>query len=149
MISLELVKRYLIDYFNSHRQVKDVFFVNEFDFNAKSQIDYTGYCVNIKKENPSLDGNNFSHNFQITIADRIDENHQEIEDRIHSDTEQIGCDFLFWLHESEWNYFNLRSVSVPFTLFDDNTGDRVAGIIFHISIPVAYTGSCGAPINYN
>lgn len=129
MLTLNQVKVLLKDYFESHAQLKSVFYQNDFDYNGERSIDYPS--ANIQYINSDVTGKLLNYNYNIVISDITQPENTEMEDNVISDALQIAEDFLSYLEYTEGFIFNGSSSLEPFV---DDTGDRTSGISFTVSI---------------
>jgi hypothetical protein len=130
MLTLNQIKILLTDFFNSHNMINSVYYMDDFDFNAESSIDYP--VVNIEYLNSAITDKVFNHNFKIVIGDITVPDNYEMEDMVHSDTLQIAEDFFTFLQNYNGNLIFDRASSIQ--KFVDDTGDRICGIVFTIRL---------------
>ncbi|MFT3908310.1 MAG: hypothetical protein QM737_02705 [Ferruginibacter sp.] len=121
-----------MNFFWSHKQVHDVFYGDDFDFNAERQLNYPVAVIDY--QNTSYNGKLKFHNYNVVLVDLIDDNIAGIEDDIYSDMEMIADDFRIWLQYQEgWSYDGRMTLN---KIVNDG-GDRFAGFEFQVSIQVA------------
>ena len=130
-MTLNQIRTQLIEFFNDHAQVNSVIWMDEDDFIA--QRDTTYPVVNMEWLDTSLSDRFLQHRFRVLIGDLYNPNVTGIEDEIYSDCVQIAGDFWSWLQENM--DFNFQSSS-NIQKFTDDTGDRISGITFTITISV-------------
>ena len=130
MITLDNIKQILKDYFNSHGQINSVYYCDDWDFNSERSINYP--VVNIEYLNSNISNRTINHNFKIVIGDITESDNTDMEDQVHSQSLQIAEDFYTYLQNYEVGiFFNKVSTLNKFT---DDTGDRVSGIVFTVTI---------------
>lgn len=129
-MTLNDLKILIKDFFNGHAQINSVYYCDDFDFNAERSIDYP--VANIEYLNSNISNKTVNHNFKIVIADLTEPDNTDMEDTVHSDSLQIAEDFFTYLQNYEVGiFFNKTSTINKFT---DDTGDRVSGIVFTVSL---------------
>lgn len=129
MLTLNQIKQRLIAWFNSHAQINAVKYETDFEFNAQRDLLYP--AVNIEWQDASIQENATNHNFRILIGDLFDANHPEQAHDVHSDVMQIAEDFFSFLQNEEGWIF---SKSTRINQFVDDMGDRVAGVVFVVTL---------------
>lgn len=139
--TLNQLKIMLTDWFNNHAMLNSVYYLNDFDFNSERQINYP--TCNIKYINSSVDDIVMNHNYKIVIGDITTPNNNEMEDVIMSDSLQIAEDFITYLQELNGIYNLTIGTFEPFT---EDTGDRICGVEFDITLGAARTSNkCDTP----
>lgn len=130
-----------MNFFSEHAQIHDVYFGDDFDFNAEPNLNYPVAFI----EHISNDVNDkfINRTYNISLVDQINDNVNDIEDEIYSDMELIAVDFITWLrYQPEWTYtkrLSLRRIV-------NDTGDRVAGFDFQITLSFAMPlNECAIP----
>jgi len=132
MITLNQLKHTLVNWFKSHGQINDVYYLTDFDFNSERHIKYRG--VNITYQESNLQGDFINHLYTVVIADLVEFDNPEMQDEIHSDSLQIAEDFFAWL-QTQYDFdFTITSSVQPFI---DDTADRAVGVSFTIELAVA------------
>ncbi|MCZ2338183.1 MAG: hypothetical protein LC127_08265 [Chitinophagales bacterium] len=143
MLTLNQVKKILVDYFVGHAQIKQVIYGNDVEFNADRQINYP--ACNIEYLNSDVSGKLLNYNYKIVLADISNPDDDEMSDNIISDALQIAEDFLSYLEYTEGFIFNGSSNLEPFL---DDTGDRTTGIVFTLAIgTIRNSNWCNKPVN--
>lgn len=142
-MTLNQIKRVLVDWFENHGQITSVYYCDDFDFNAERNIRYK--TVNIEYLNSSISDNLTNHNYKFVIADYVIGDSNEQQDEIHSDCLQIAEDFFTFLQNYEDGFFFNKSSSI--TPFKNDTGDRTAGVVFNLAISTLRPQNwCNTPI---
>lgn len=140
-MTLNQIKQKLTTFFNSHAQVNDLRFQDDFDFNAERNLLYP--VVNVEWLGAAINNKMTNHNLKVTIGDLLNINDPEQLHDIYSDSLLIAEDlFSFLQYEEGWTF----SKSSTIQKFDDASGDRVAGVVFTITISVVRTqNTCATP----
>lgn len=134
MLTLNQIKKLMIDFFNAHKQIKDVKYCDDFDFAADRTLNYP--VNNIEYLNSNISNRTINHAFKIVLGDLMNDNIDGIEDEIYSDMLLVAEDFFAWIANQEGFSFNKTS---SINKFVDDKGDRVAGIVFTITLAVIRT----------
>lgn len=143
MITLNQIKHTISSFFTSHKQVRHFFYGDANKYSGIVNKDFIS--VNCEYISSTLSGKALNHSFRISIADRIDPNHQEQEDEVISDAILIANDFFAFIDLQEEILFTKSSSLQPFS--DDNR-DRTAGIVFTLILQVQRkANNCITPIN--
>ena len=142
-MTLNNLKQILTSFFESHSMINTVLFGDDWKLNSERKNIYP--LVNIEYINSQFNNKFMSHNFRIVVCDLMDIGTDNQVDEIFSDSLQIADDFSSFIQEQEGIVWN-RSGQIN-KLIDD-TGDRVAGVYFNISLNVMRSmNECQIPIN--
>jgi len=142
MKTLNQIKHILINYFESHAQIQQVVYSDDFDFNSNRNLIYP--VVNIEYVNTNITTKTSNHIFKIVIADKVEVEDSNMEDNVHSDAIQIAEDFISHLERTEGWFLAGTSTINKFT---DDTGDRTSGIVFTITLSVVRDKNrCNTPL---
>ena len=140
-MSLNELRLQLINFFETHAQVNKVLWMDEDDFIAQRENTYP--IVNLEWLDTSLSGKFLEHRFRVLIGDLYNPNILGIEDEIYSDCVQIAGDFYSWAQE---NFDFIFSSTSNISKFTDDTGDRISGITFNVSLSVPNSwNECAIP----
>jgi|GEM_PF-5214602 len=139
MLTPNQIKNSLINYFNSIEQVTQVLHDDEFEFNANRELNY-GFVVNLEKSDPFEQTKFMYYPYVITIADLYNQNYPEMKDDIQNDALLIAKDFVRWVKNVENGILGNLISNVTYNYFTDSNDDRIAGVVFNVSIPVALSG---------
>lgn len=131
MLTLNNLKYILKGWFENHAQINNVFYCDDFDFNAERNIQYP--VANIEYVSSNISNKTINHVFKFVIGDLVKPDDTDMEDNVHSDALQIAEDFYTFLQNYEGFSFNKTSTINKFT---DDTSDRAAGIVFTITLSV-------------
>ena len=131
MLTLNQIKIILLAWFNNHAQINSTYYEDDFDFNAERNILYP--VCNIEYLNSVLNDKVTSHIFKIVIGDITEPDNHDMEDEVFSDSLQVAEDFFTYLQNFEGFMFNKNATLNKFV---DDTGDRVTGVVFTISLGV-------------
>lgn len=145
MLTLNQLKYRFIHFFENHKQIKQVCYLDQYNFSAMRNLQYP--VVNIEFNQSSIQDKFFVHSFNVFIGDKIQPDNINTEDEIVSDAMQIAEDF-FTAFRYDYDMdmkpaSNIQAVS-------DNFGDRVSGIVFTVQV---YLGrlynSCAITVTNN
>lgn len=141
MLTLNQIKYKLIEFFNSHAQINQVVYSDDFDFNAERNLNYS--LVNIEYLDSNISNRLMNHRFKFVIADLLNTEIEGHSDEIVSDCLQIAEDFFAWLYDQpEWSFNKSSSIQK----FADDTSDRTSGVVFIVTLGVIRKqNSCEAP----
>lgn len=114
------------DFFGNHAQIHTVKTGNQFNFNAKSNIIYP------VAHSEFLNQVGKTYNFLITIADKYDENLDEIEEDIYSDCNEVADDAIsFFANQIQPDYSINEEPRIE--KFNNGHTDKIAGCTFILS----------------
>lgn len=131
MLTLNQIKKKLIQFFDNHKQINQVVYSNEFDFAAERKLKYP--VVNIDYRESSLQDKTTTHIFIIKLGDKIIIDNPSSEDEIYSDMLQVAEDMYTYLWE-DLSFNVVKSTSLQ--PFSDDNGDRVSGVVFRLNLTV-------------
>ena len=134
MLTLNKLKEQLIQFFTAHKQINDVKYCDDFDFAADRNLNFP--VCNIEYMNSNIANRSINHIFKIVLGDLMNDNVEGIEDEIYSDMLLVAEDFFAWL--GNHNDFSFNKTS-SINKFVDDKGDRVAGIVFTVTLAVIRT----------
>jgi hypothetical protein len=142
MLSLNQIKYKLISYFEAHGQINQVVYADDFEFNAQRNLNYP--VTNIEYVDATINNKFLNYTFKIVIGDRVVADDTNQQDNVHSDAILIAEDFFAYLQQEEGWTFN-KSSSIQ--KFLDDSGDRVSGIVFRITLAVIRSqNTCQTPV---
>jgi len=141
MLTLNAIKIKLKAWFAEHAQINDVRYEDDFSFNAERNLSYP--VTNIEFLDAAINNTYLNYNFKVSIGDMTDPNQPHQVDDVYSDSILVAEDFFAYLQREEGWVFN-KSTSIQ--KFTDDTGDRVAGIVFRITLSVVRSqNTCATP----
>lgn len=148
MITINQYIKLLEDFFSKHKQINTVLSGNEFNFNAESDVVYP--VANIEYVTQNIQGEDITHQFEITIADLFDPNVKGIENQIFSDTNLIATDCIDWFANQYDEDYRINENNVSIQKFSNGNVDRVAGCVFIASFTqFREANSCNIPMDGN
>jgi len=131
MLTLNFLKYKLVAFFENHKQVNQTVYNDKFTFASMRNLLYP--VVNIEFEQSAVQDKFLVHSWNIFIGDKIHPDDTNSGDEIISDATNIAEDF-FSFFRNDYT-IDLKQTS-NFQQVSDSFGDRVAGIVFTISINV-------------
>jgi hypothetical protein len=142
-LTLNQFKIILTDYFNNHQLIENVYYMDNFDFQAITASDYP--ICNIEYLNSSISRNVMFHNYKFVIGDITSPDNIDMEDNIHSDSLGVAEDFYTFLQNTYTGIiFDKTSTIQKFT---DDAGDRISGIVFTCKLgTIRKQNICDTPV---
>ena len=132
MLTLNQLRKYLVDFFESHYQINTVVYADDFDFSAKADVLYK--VAHIQPVDPVvINSNEILNRFKITIGDIEDPNNPDSENEIWSDCISITNDFVSYFGNDDFEDFYIDK-TINIQRFSESNTDRVAGVVFAFNI---------------
>lgn len=132
-MTLNNLKKYLKNWFTSSPFINTVVVSTKDDFNELNNIDYP--VAHIEYLNSNTNVNYIYYTFVITIADIQNDKHNgKNVDEIHNDATLIAQDFIDF-HSENNDLFELDE-NVQISPFEEERGDRTAGVTMAVRIPI-------------
>jgi len=146
MLTLNNIKKILVDWFNNHAQINSVYYEDDFNCNAERNILYP--VCNIEYKYSNINDRTVNHVFLIAIGDITEPDNHDMEDEVYSDSLQVAEDFFTFLQNAELGFWFNKVTTL--TKFVDDTGDRVCGVSFYLTIStIRRQNWCDTPIKSN
>jgi len=129
----------LTGFFESHAQINQSCYEDDFNFNAERKLSYPD--SNIEYLESNISGKTTSHLYQVTLADLYSEDIKGHADEIQSDLMLVAEDFFAWAQEQNDFTFQ-RSVNIQ-----KFTDDRTAGLTFRVQLmDIRSQNKCAIPL---
>lgn len=145
MLTLNQIKKRIMGFLQSHAQVNEVFWGDDFELSAERDLRYPVAAVEFV--NAAMSGKKLLYSLKFFLGDISDPNVQDIDDEIASDMILVAEDLLSWLEEQQ-GFEVQQNVNIQKTI--DEFGDRVSGIVFVITLAVVRSkNDCAIPIKSN
>lgn len=145
MLSLNQLKQILVNFLNSHAQINEVVWGDDFEFSVDRDLNYP--VASIEYLDTNINGKAMNHNFKVVLGDLSDPNVHGIDDEVVSDMLLVADDVMSWLQQQEGFQF-IKSSNIQ--KFTDEFGDRVSGVVFRIVLSVIRRqNECAIPTKAN
>lgn len=138
--SLKDAKQFLEDFFNTHKQINQVYYGNDSDLNAIEEKNYP--LCQIEYLGSPISNRNIQYRFNITIQDLYNGDFPETEIEIHDFAILVIRDFIAFLNLNQIDFY-----SGNINVFKDSDDDITAGatIGFIMTFPLM-ANECNIPL---
>lgn len=147
MITVNQYIKLIEDFFSKHNMINTVLVGSDYDFNAMPDVVYP--VVNIEYITQNIQNTTIADQFEITIADLLDENVPKSEYRIYSYCNQIADDTITYFGNQYDVDYDVNENNISIQKFNNNV-DGTAGCVFILTFnQFREANNCITPIDEN